>query len=273
MIARQQALKHGAKRVLLIEGGPYGTTCARVGCMPSKLLIAAADAAQQAREAAAFGVEVGNVRIDGAAVMARVRRERDRFAGGAVRSTEAIDAQDRLRGWARFVGPTSLMVDTDAGSVTVQAKAIVIATGSTPIVPSTLQGLGDRLLTNESVFELPRLPSSLAVIGSGVIGLELGSAMHRLGVEVSVFDLGHRMPLLVSEAMQAEAHELFSARLDLHLGVAEFAAEPDPKGVRLRCTDSDGRAARGRVRVRARGHRSTSAARSARARGRGDRAR
>jgi dihydrolipoamide dehydrogenase len=129
LVARQQALSHRAGRVLLIEGGVYGTTCARVGCMPSKLLIAAADAAEHARGAATFGVSVGDVRIDGAAVMARVRRERDRFVAGAVRSTEAIDARDRLQGWARFVGPQSLIVETDAGPVQVEARAIVIAAG------------------------------------------------------------------------------------------------------------------------------------------------
>src|ERR1035437_5654284 len=67
--------------VLLVEGGAYGTTCARVGCMPSKLLIAAAQAAHQARHTESFGVRVQGVTVDGAAVMARLQRERDRFVG------------------------------------------------------------------------------------------------------------------------------------------------------------------------------------------------
>lgn len=242
LVARDQALRHGAGRVLLIEGGVYGTTCARVGCMPSKLLIAAADAAGHARGAAAFGVQIGDVRIDGAAVMARVQRERDRFVAGVVRSTEAINPRDRLHGWARFVGPQSLSVETDAGPVHVQARAIVIAAGSTPRVPPPLQGLGERLLTTDNVFDLPSLPTSLAIIGSGVIGLELGSAMQRLGVSTRVLDIGTRMPLLVSDVMQAEALELFSERLDLHQGIRDLAAELVPDGVRLRWTQSDGQA-------------------------------
>jgi dihydrolipoamide dehydrogenase len=245
LVARQQALEHGARRVLLIEGGVYGTTCARVGCMPSKLLIAAAEAAGHARGAAAFGVEVGELRIDGAEVMARVRRERDRFVEGVVRSTEEIDARDRLRGWARFVGPQSLSVETDAGTVRVEAKAIVLAAGSTPSVPPSLEGLGERLLTSDSVFELPSLPGSLAIVGCGVVGLELGSAMQRLGVATKILDIGTRMPLLVSEVMQAEARELFSQRLDLHLGLRELASEPVAKGVRLRWTESDGQTREG----------------------------
>lgn len=242
LLARQKACENGAERVLLIEGGPHGTTCARVGCMPSKLLIAAADAAEHAREAAAFGVQVGGVNVDGAAVMDRVRRERDRFVGGVLRSIEAIDEEERLRGWARFVGPTSLLVDTEAGPVRVEARAIVIAAGSTPVVPSSLQGLGDRLVTSDTVFELPRLPASIAIVGAGVIGLELGSAMHRLGVATEIFDLGTDTPLLVSDAMQVQAREIFCSRLNLRLGVRELSAERDADGVRLRYTDADGQA-------------------------------
>ena len=65
-----RAARQHTESVVLIEGGPYGTTCARVGCMPSKLLIAAAEAAEDVRSAAGFGVRAGPVRIDGAAVSA-----------------------------------------------------------------------------------------------------------------------------------------------------------------------------------------------------------
>ncbi|MCK5365337.1 MAG: FAD-dependent oxidoreductase, partial [Gammaproteobacteria bacterium] len=71
-------------KVVLIEGGEFGTTCARVGCMPSKLLIAAADSAHAVAEAPRFGVVPGKTTIDGTAVMNRVRSERDRFVGFVV---------------------------------------------------------------------------------------------------------------------------------------------------------------------------------------------
>src|SRR5213075_1254194 len=87
MTAYRSVLAH-TRNVVVIEGGPYGTTCARVGCMPSKLLIAAADAAHTAAHAGAFGVYAGPLRIDGEAVMRRVREERDRFVGFV---TEAVD--------------------------------------------------------------------------------------------------------------------------------------------------------------------------------------
>lgn len=95
-----RAAKAAGASAVLIEGGAYGTTCARVGCMPSKLLIAAAEAAHAARRTAPFGVYVdGGVRIDGREVMARVKGERDRFVGFVVESTES-SSRNRVSRWS-----------------------------------------------------------------------------------------------------------------------------------------------------------------------------
>src|SRR5690606_34321157 len=80
-LSAYRAVKAAGKCALLIEGGPHGTTCARVGCMPSKLLIAAGEAAHTVQSADAFGIRASDIQIDGIAVMDRVRRERDRFVG------------------------------------------------------------------------------------------------------------------------------------------------------------------------------------------------
>jgi dihydrolipoamide dehydrogenase len=110
--------------VLLIEGGAYGTTCARVGCMPSKLLIAAAEAAHQARHTQAFGVEVQAVTVDGYAVMGRVQRERDRFVSFVLETIDAIAPGDRLTAKVKFQDANTLM--TEDGQL-IHARRIVIA--------------------------------------------------------------------------------------------------------------------------------------------------
>src|SRR4030095_9202431 len=103
-LAAYRAVKARGKRALLIERGAHGTTCARVGCMPSKLLIAPAEAAHTIERLPAFGLAVdGPVRVDGRAVMARVRRERDRFVGFVTDSVDMIPPEDLLHGAARFV--------------------------------------------------------------------------------------------------------------------------------------------------------------------------
>jgi dihydrolipoamide dehydrogenase len=214
-LAAYRAARAAGARALLIEGGTYGTTCARVGCMPSKLLIAAAEAAHAVGRASGFGVHAGPARIDGREVMARVRRERARFVGFVMQGIDAIPEAERIRGHARFLDANTLQVD---GGPRIEARAIVLATGSRPSVPPLLQGLGDRLVLNDDVFEWDDLPRSVAVFGPGVIGLELGQALSRLGVRVVVLGRGGRVGPLTDPVVGAAALAAFAA---------EFPLDPD----------------------------------------------
>ena len=96
----------------------------------------------------------------------------------------------RLKGRAKFDAPDTLSLED--GRI-IKADAIVIATGASPHVPEAFANLGHAVLTNDSIFDLQDLPASLAVIGSGAIGLELAQAMARLGVTVTLFDEGSRL--------------------------------------------------------------------------------
>lgn len=173
--------------IALIEGGEYGTTCARVGCMPSKLLIAAAEAAHSVEKAHKFGVEAEITKIDGRAVMHRVKSERDRFVGFVKESVDSFDKKHLVRGYAKFTADNTLIVDD---KVEITAKSIVIATGSSPAIPPIFGDVKDRLIINDDVFEWDDLPESIALFGPGVIGLEIGQALHRLGVDVKIFGRG-----------------------------------------------------------------------------------
>jgi dihydrolipoamide dehydrogenase len=224
MTAFRAAREH-TERVLLVEGGPYGTTCARVGCMPSKLLIAAAEAAHAVADAPAFGVHAGPVRVDGAAVMARVRAERDRFVGFVVDAVERWPAEARIRGHARFVADQVLQVDDGThGGIRVQADRIVIATGSSPALPRAWRdALGDRLLVNDDVFEWTDLPRSIAVVGAGVIGLEIAQALHRLGVRVKLYGRGGKIGPLTDPALQDETRRVLAGMLPMNLHADHLA--------------------------------------------------
>lgn len=236
LTAYRAARAHGG-RVVLSEGGPYGTTCARVGCMPSKLLIAAAEAAHAVSEAPGFGVHPGPARIDGVEVMARVRAERDRFVGFVIDGVERIPAEDRLRGYARFIGPAQLQVDDHT---VVDARSVVIATGSHANIPPALKPLGDRLVTNEEVFYWNDLPRSVAVIGTGVIGLELGQALHRLGVRVVVLGRGVGLGHLGDPAVLAAATAVFAGEMDIRLNAQLLSAEREGDHAVLRYCDDTG---------------------------------
>ena len=206
MVAYQRVSKK-TDRVVLIEGEHYGTTCARVGCMPSKLLIAAAERAHDVRLAGQFGVSAGEVSIDGQAVMKRVRTERDRFVEPVVRSMESRPEAHRLMGHARFLDSHRLVVGEHTE---VHAERIVIATGSRPHVPSVLKGAKDRLVINDDVFDWQDLPESVAVFGPGVIGLELGQALSRLGVRVRLFGVSGGLSGLRDEKVRDYALKTFA---------------------------------------------------------------
>jgi len=190
-LAAYRAAKAAGASVVMIESGDYGTTCARVGCMPSKLLIAAADAAHSVGKATGFGIHVdGAIRVDGREVMDRVRRERDRFVGFVLRDVQNIPHAERIRGHARFVDDHTLAV---ADHTRVVARSVIIATGSHAAGLDALKHLGDRVIINDDVFNWHDLPKAVAVIGPGIIGLELGQALHRLGVRVAVLGRGGRV--------------------------------------------------------------------------------
>jgi dihydrolipoamide dehydrogenase len=239
-LAAYRAARAAGGSALLIEGGVHGTTCARVGCMPSKLLIAPAEAAHSVERFAAFGLR-GDVAVDGQAVMARVRRERDRFVGFVTQSVDALPASDRLDGYARFIDDTTLVV----ADATVEANAVVIATGSSPAYPAASNELGDRLVTNETVFEWTDLPESVAVLGPGVIGLELGQAFHRLGVRVKVFGRGGGVGPLSDTQLIAEARRVFGMEFyldtDAHVAVS---LDGDRVAVTYRALDGETRTER-----------------------------
>lgn len=233
MVAYQRVRKVTDK-VVLIEGDQYGTTCARVGCMPSKLLIAAAENAHEMELGSLFGVSAGDIRIDGRRVMERVRTERDRFVSSVIDSVEKFPEAHRLKGHARFVGPHRLLVE---GNREVQAERIIIATGSRPNIPGFLKEAKDRLVVNDDIFEWQDLPGSVAVFGPGVIGLELGQALSRLGVRVRMFGVGGAVGPIQDDSIRGYALKTFNEEFPLDPDSDVKAVERVDDGVRITFAD------------------------------------
>lgn len=240
--AHRAALAEGARSVL-IERGPGGTTCARVGCMPSKLLIAAGAAAQDAREAGLFGIGVTGLRVDGRAVLDRVRAERDRFVASVRDELAAFPAESRIAGAAAFTGARSLRVDD---RLTLRFRAAVIATGSSPSVPEPVAALGEAVLTTDTLFEIADLPGSIAVLGAGPVGLEMAQALARLAVETTLLDPAAALGGLGDPDLCEAARAIFGRGLALRLGAGVEGGEPQGEGVRLYWRDGEGRPGEGR---------------------------
>lgn len=169
----------------IVNDGPWGTTCARVGCMPSKMLIEAANAYHARRALHTFGIEGADaLRVDLPAVLRRVRALRDDFVAGTLAATDA--GERAISGHARLLDAQRVEVNGQVHT----ARRIIIATGSRPIVPEDWLAFGDRILTTDTLFEQPTLGPRVAVIGLGPLGVEIAQALARLGVDVMAFATG-----------------------------------------------------------------------------------
>lgn len=235
-LAAYGAAKAEGATAVVIEGSQYGTTCARVGCMPSKLLIAAAEAAHNIAVAPGFGIHAhGELVVSGKEVMARVRGERDRFVGFVLDGVATIPAQDRVRGVARFLSDDVLKVAlASGGMLQIDARRVVIATGSHASYPDLLKAIGDRLVINDDVFDWEDLPKSLLVLGPGVIGLELGQALSRLGVKTIVLGRGGRVGPITDPVIRAYAIKAFQQEFTLYPDARDLNLEQDGDSVAVR---------------------------------------
>jgi dihydrolipoamide dehydrogenase len=212
---------------VVIDDGPLGTTCARVGCMPSKVLIQVADDFHRRHSLAQEGIAGGDqLSVDKAAVMDHVRALRDRFVK-AVRSdmaqwteTHLIPKRARLKS----------LNEIDLGDESIRADRIIIATGSRPIIPQAWQQFGDRLIDTDRLFELKTLPDRLAVVGLGVIGLELGQALARLGIEVHGFTMDPALGGLTDPSLQDYMGELVSQEFPITFQAVD-RIEPTAEGL------------------------------------------
>lgn len=186
---------------VLLEAGRMGGDCLNFGCVPSKALIAAAAHAHAMRSGRAFGVAPAIPQVDYAGAMEHVRE--------TIASIAPHDSQERFEGlgvrvireYGRFIARDTV----DAGPYRITARRIVIATGSSPLVPP-IPGLQEvPYLTNESLFDLREQPEHLLIIGGGPIGMEMAQAHVRLGSKVTVLEgakaLGQDDPELTSIAL------------------------------------------------------------------------
>ncbi len=222
--------------VVLIEKHKMGGDCLNYGCVPSKALLATAKRAQIMRSSGAFGIGAVDPVIDRAAVARHIK--------GVIEAIEPNDSVERFTGMgvkvilapARFVDAASVR----AGEYLIKARAFVIATGSTPLVPP-IPGLDQvPYFTNETLFENTRRLEHLVVVGGGPIGMEMAQAHHRLGSRVTVLEgvkaLGKDDPELSKVVLDALRREGIDVREHTMVERIDGAAG----AVRVSCKTVDG---------------------------------
>jgi dihydrolipoamide dehydrogenase len=209
--AYKQAIRH-TNNLLIINAGPWDTTCARVGCMPSKVLISSANRMHDILHTHALGLTVES-QINTSAVMQHVRQLRDRFTQATLDDVNTWPEKHKISGKAHFINANTIEVNGQQ----YQSKSFILAVGSTPNYEQRWKDeIGELLITSDQIFELEDLPQSLAVIGSGVIALELAQAMQRLAVDVTMFARSRKVGSLTSPKLQQIAQDTLSKELNIH---------------------------------------------------------
>jgi pyruvate/2-oxoglutarate dehydrogenase complex dihydrolipoamide dehydrogenase (E3) component len=205
--------------VVLVERGEMGGDCLNYGCVPSKALLAAGEAATFGAQAKPFGVEYGAPNVDFAKALERVRSVIDGIA--------PTDSEERFRGMGieviRASGTFTARNELTAGDHVIRARRFVIATGSSPMVPP-IAGLDTvPYFTNETIFDNRTCPEHLLIVGGGPIGLELAQAHRRLGARVTVMEMMRFMPRDDEELGQIVTDRLRAEGITL-LGNAQVQA-------------------------------------------------
>lgn len=228
-------VRRAGKSFVLINGGEIGTTCARVGCMPSKSLIQIGEDFHRRKVLERHAIGGGDgLTVDIPEALEHTRDMRDTFVERVTSGSTDHLSDEFIQDYARFVAPNRLAV----GDEEIEAEAIIIATGSTPVVPAAWQALGDRIVTTDDFFEMESLPKSMAVIGLGVIGLELGQTLSRLGVEVVGVDALETISGLTDPVVNKAAVTIINKEFPLWLGVqAELSAAG--KQLRIKAGDNE----------------------------------
>ncbi|WP_179403632.1 dihydrolipoyl dehydrogenase [Burkholderia guangdongensis] len=224
-----------------------GGTCLNVGCIPSKALLASSEEFENVQHHLGdHGITVGDVQVDIAKMLGR----KDAIVEKMTSGIEFLFKKNKitwLKGHGKFAGKTDagvqIEVSGEGEAEVVTAKNVIIATGSKarhlPGIPVDNRIVSD----NEGALTFDAVPKKLAVIGAGVIGLELGSVWRRLGADVTVLEALPAFLGAADEALAKEAAKLFKKQgLDIHLGVQIGEVKATPDGVSIAYTDKDGNA-------------------------------
>ena len=240
LAALREVRKH-SDNYLVINAGPYGTTCARVGCMPSKLLIEAANAYHRRHTFETFGITGSQaLAADLPAVLRRLRRLRDEFVAGTVHITDELGGKS-VAGQARLLDAGRVQV-TDAhggGEQVLHTRRLVLAPGSHPVLPPPWQALreqlgDDRILTTDTLFEQTTLGPRMAVIGMGPLGIEMAQALARLGVQVHGYATKELLGGLSDPSVNVELRQALEAELTLHIGDEATLHAAEGGGIEVR---------------------------------------
>ena len=210
----EEALGHGLK-VALVDKGPFGGTCSNLGCIPSKMLIFAADRVAEIQEAKRLGIEAEIRNIDFSAIMERMRKSVSETQAQMRHGLSHVKNLAFFEGEGHFTGEYTIEVNGEE----IGGDKVFIASGSRPLIPP-IKGLENLdYLTNESVLQLKERPDSIIIIGGGYIAVEYGHFFAAMGTRVTILEMAERLVLSEEREIAELLKKELSQRMDVYTGV------------------------------------------------------
>lgn len=198
-VAAEEAAKY-SKSVAIIENNHLGGTCLNSGCIPSKTLLRHSEVIEMMEKAKDWGIEFNNVTFSFEKMMNRKTKVIEQLRNGILGLLKHANV-DIYHGTATIHSNRQITIDSEAKSEIISADKIIIATGSKPSIPP-IKGIGNiSFHTSDTIFELEKLPTSVVIVGGGVIGVEFACIFSSLNIEVTIIEMGEQ--LLATEDLEA----------------------------------------------------------------------
>jgi mycothione reductase len=230
-----EAAEHGLKTALVDKGPLIGGTCLNWGCIPSKMLIYAADKIVEIQEARKLGITAEIINIDFNSIMERMRKSRQESQIHIRAGIEQSENLDFYEGEGHFIADYTLEVNGEK----LKGEKIFIASGSRPLVPP-IPGLEKtKYLTNESVLELNERPDSLIIIGGGYIAVEYGHFFAALGTKVTILEMADRLVLSEEPEIAELLKRELSQRMEVQVNAQAEEVKANKNGVSVVTRDKD----------------------------------
>ena len=236
-----RAGQYGLKTALIEKQPKLGGTCLLVGCIPTKSLLQTADVWERFVHSDKEGIQCENPRLDYPKVKDRKDGIVNKHSNGVGLLLKRAKVE-RISGFATLKGGGKVEVKSDAGSQTLEAKNIIIATGSEARMLPGLEADAEFILTNIEILNLTAVPKSLIVVGAGAVGVEFASIFKRFGTDVTVIEMLPRIVPVEDEDVSKELDRSFRKQgIRVETGARASDIRKTGKGVKLTLTTKDGK--------------------------------
>jgi dihydrolipoamide dehydrogenase len=241
-VAACRAGQLGLKTLVVEKDGFLGGTCLHVGCIPTKVLLHHADIYEHLKNAKEYGFEVGSVKVDWSAVLARKDKVVKKHAKG-IEGLFKKNKVETMQGWGRIAGPGKVAVEKDGKTIEIETRNILLATGSEARAFPGVAFDAKTIVSNREILSLPEIPKTLVVVGAGAVGMEFASVYNTFGADVTVLEMLPRVTPLEDEEISAALDKAFRRKgIKISCEAKVESIQKNERGATVSFKDKEGKA-------------------------------